>query len=152
MEKISTKVLKLLNAPDYWRKPLDQWDLASWYDYYKSKNPKSSKHEANNSLAKELEVIINNHKIRTPIHQKGVLMQRELRTSKTIFYFKTEDDDVHVDDDRAKKRPRPTEKPAITKGAKRLFPPSYANKLAEAKAKIKELESQNAVSFLYFSF
>ncbi|CAG8829428.1 3179_t:CDS:2, partial [Gigaspora rosea] len=63
----------------YWRKPLDQWDLASWYDYYKSKNPKSSKHEANNSLAKELE------------------------TSKTIFYFKTEDDDVHVDDDRAKK-------------------------------------------------
>ncbi|CAG8701670.1 23038_t:CDS:2, partial [Gigaspora rosea] len=93
-------------------------------------------------LQSELEVIINNHKIRSPIHQKGVLMQRELRTSKTIFYFKPENDDV--DDDRAKKRPRPTEKPAITKGAKCLFPPSYVNKQAEAKAKIKDLESQNA--------
>ncbi|KAF0358524.1 hypothetical protein F8M41_014438 [Gigaspora margarita] len=120
MEKISANILKLLNAPDYWRKPIDDWNLTSWHEYYTCKYPKSTKHEANNSLAKDLTII----------------------TSKTLFYYKTEDDTV---DDRAKKRPRSTEKPSISKGAKRLFPPLIVKKLANSKAKIKDLESQNAI-------
>ncbi|CAG8842970.1 15317_t:CDS:2, partial [Gigaspora margarita] len=143
MEKISANILKLLNAPDYWRKPIDDWNLTSWHEYYTCKYPKSTKHEANNSLAKDLTIIVNKHSTKSSFYQKGILMQRELRTSKTLFYYKTEDDENTVDD-RAKKRPRPTEKPSISKGAKRLFPPLIVKKLADSKAKIKHLESQNA--------
>ncbi|RIB19872.1 hypothetical protein C2G38_2180686 [Gigaspora rosea] len=45
-------------------------------------------------------------------------------SSKVLKLLNASDDENTVDDDHAKKRPRPTKKPAITKGAKCLFPPS----------------------------